>query len=400
MSDFVPAFSSIHPLQSDHDAPLEQLMTARVMAVHGWGQLEGRLAYLPDDVAHHFCCALIRLMLVDALAQTGHSSGDPWFWMWFSGLAPIPGVTTQRSAPASLVAETLLSELARSPWEPLAGAATQVRASARFDRGDRVDSLLSLPVCAVEEAARLAESLEQGSDCDWPLAALDQLHAATAASPYFAPAERGHQLLALPTGPMALEQNGTAPPLWALNLVAGTLVARDKASSIPHPCPGAVRAEALKPWLWPRERAILVAEAACQTAHTLTDLLDTAYRTDKGMQGPTSRLRSTSRAPRLYRLLSGFGPLRPIQIEKALSVSKNGVRDLVDALTTAGLVEMTAYRGQAVVQTMPPPHGGAQPLERGDELPALSDGNFVEFDAAITDIDRLLARSNASLAIS
>jgi|GEM_PF-2706183 hypothetical protein len=274
MSDFVPAFSSIHPLQSDHDAPLEQLMTARVMAVHGWGQLEGRLAYLPDDVAHHFCCALIRLMLVDALAQTGHPSGDPWFWMWFSGLAPIPGVTTQRSAPASLVAETLLSELARSPWEPLAAAAVQIRAAARFDRGDQLGSLSSVPVCAVEEAARLTDRLEQGSD--WPLAALDRLHAAAAASPYFAPAERGHQLLDLSSGPVALEQNGTMPPLWALNLIAGALVTRGKSGCVPLPCPSAVRREALQPWLWPRERAILVADAACQTARTLTDLLDAA----------------------------------------------------------------------------------------------------------------------------
>mgnify|MGYP000492331937 CR=1 FL=1 len=38
----------------------------------------------------------------------------------------------------------------------------------------------------------------------------------------------------------------------------------------------------------------------------------------------------------LYRLLAGFGPLRPLQIEKALGVSKNGVRDLVAALLAAG----------------------------------------------------------------
>lgn len=400
MSEYGPTFFSVHPLQSDHDAPLEQLMAARVTAAHAWGQLQGRLAHTADDVAHHFCCALIHLALTDALAQTGHSSGDPRFWAWFSGLAPIPGVTTQRSSPASLITETLLSELARSPWEPLAGAAAQLRAAARFDRGDRSDGASSLPAGAVEEAARLADSLEQGKEDDWPLAALDRLHAAAVASPHFAPAERGHQLLALPSGPLALEQSGTAPPLWALSLLAGALVARGKSGSTPFPCPGAVRAEALKPWLWPRERAILVADTACQTARTLTDLLDAAYRTVKAMQHPTARLRSTSRAPTLYRLLSGFGPLRPIQIEKALSVSKNGVRDLLDALTTAGLVEMTVHRGQAVVQPMPPPHSGAQLLEPSDELPALADGNFVEFDAAIADIDRLLARSNSPLTAS
>ena len=79
-------------------------------------------------------------------------------------------------------------------------------------------------------------------------------------------------------------------------------------------------------------------------AERLTLLLDQAHATVRGMAEPMSGLRSTSRALLLYRLLSGFGPLRPIQIEKALSASKNGVRDLIAALTKAGLVTMTSQQ--------------------------------------------------------
>ena len=60
-----------HPLQSDEDAPIEALMTARAHAVLAWGLLQGSLAHVPPEVAHHFCCSLIRLALIDALAQTG-----------------------------------------------------------------------------------------------------------------------------------------------------------------------------------------------------------------------------------------------------------------------------------------------------------------------------------------
>src|SRR3546814_11388248 len=64
-------------------------------------------------------------------------------------------------------------------------------------------------------------------------------------------------------------------------------------------------------------------------------------------------LRSTSRAPLLYRLLAGFGPLRPLQIEKALGVSKNGVRDLVAALVKAGLAERAAYEHHPIIRALP-----------------------------------------------
>lgn len=387
-----------HPLQSDEDAPHDALMEVRARAALAWGGLQGRLANVPAHVAHHFCCALIRIALVDALAQSGFPGGNVWFSLWFSGLEPVPGVTAHTDAPASIVAQTLLAELALSSWDPLAEAAMQIRRAARFDPGDRRDAPSSMPAFAIEEAVRLAGNLESEIDGDWPLAALDRLHSAATASPLFAPSEREHQLLYLPAGPVALEQAVTATPLWALDLFTGTLISPGNQGSRPLPCPGAVRAEALKPHWWPRERAIIVADAAQTIAQRLTIMLDTAYRTVQDMRSAASRLRSTSRAPALYRMLSGFGPLRPIQIETALDVSKNGVRDLVAALVKAGLAEMTAHRSQAVIRAVPPPHYNTQPVVPLDDAAGITDSKFAEFDAAMADIDSLLARSNGSYA--
>ena len=393
MQDLSAPSATMHPLQSDDDAPLDALMAARVRASLSWGQLQGRLAHVPPDVAHHFGCAVARLLLIEALAQSGFPGADGWFSSWFSGLEPVPGTTAQATAPASLVADTLLSQLSLSAWTPLAQAATQIHAAARCDRGDRREAPEIPPVVAIEEAARLAEALASGNEDDWPLTALDRLHGAAANSPHFAPTERNRQLLALPSGPMVFEQTRAGVPLWALDLMAGPLIARSNPGSRPLPLPGTVCAEALRPELWPQERAILVAEAAGQAAQRLSDQLDAAHARVQDMQHPLSGLRSTSRAPLLYRLLAGFGPLRPLQIEQALAVSKNGVRDLVASLVHAGLAETSLHRHQTVVRALPPRRAPTVPATEHEELP---DSPYAEHDAAMADLDRLLARSDAS----
>ena len=116
------------------------------------------------------------------------------------------------------------------------------------------------------------------------------------------------------------------------------------------------------------------------------------------MAEPISCLRSTSRAPVLYRILAGFGPMRPVQIEKALAVPKSGVRDLVAALVKAGLAEMTSHRHQALVRATPPPRLAAPAAVRADDGEAVPDSTFAEFDTAMADINRLLSRSNAPTA--
>jgi len=67
------------------------------------------------------------LAIIEALGPSGYPGAEAWFSLWYSGLEPVPGVSTHAAAPASLIAETLLGELMLSSWEPLAQAATQIR---------------------------------------------------------------------------------------------------------------------------------------------------------------------------------------------------------------------------------------------------------------------------------
>src|SRR3546814_6238098 len=85
------------------------------------------------------------------------------------------------------------------------------------------------------------------------------------------------------------------------DLLAGALIARSAPATRPLPLPGAVRAEALRPELWSRERAIITAEAAGEAAQRLSDQLDAAHASVREVHEAMTVLRSTSRAPLLDR---------------------------------------------------------------------------------------------------
>jgi hypothetical protein len=195
---------------------------------------------------------------------------------------------------------------------------------------------------------------------------------------------------------MALAQPRARTPLWAIDLVAGAALSGSAPGTVPLPCPGALRAEALAPWLWPRERGILVAEALESSAERLARLVEQARTRHHHMTSTLADLRSNSRAPLLYTLLAGFGPLRPGQIERALHLSKNGARELVKSLKTAGLAEIERHRGQVLIRASLAGGTGRETDPGVDLSPVLSAESLAEFDDAMAAIDRLLARSNGS----
>ncbi|WP_339561550.1 hypothetical protein, partial [Pseudomonas sp. EA_65y_Pfl1_P113] len=65
----------------------------------------------------------------------------------------------------------------------------------------------------------------------------------------------------------------------------------------------------------------------------------------------------------------------------------------VAALVQAGLAETTLHRHQTVVCALPPRRAPIVTPTEHEELP---DNPYAEHDLAMADIDRLLARSDAS----
>ncbi len=251
---------------------------------------------------------------------------------------------------AFAIAEAIVAELSQSPWELLAKAAVRLRGLTRFERGGGVSEAPS-PLDALTQARALAGSGHATADNEDPFAPFRALHRATAASMLFAPVERDSSPLpALPaafphTAPMAPKT-----PLWALDLAAGPLLAHIAPGTPPLPLPGLVREEALAPQWHPRERAILIANALGACCAALDALLEAAYADSRALAPRLSGFRSTSHAPALALLLTGFGPLRPVQIERGFGLTRNGTHKLLKALIEVGLVESERVGGQILVR--------------------------------------------------
>src|SRR3546814_11915721 len=79
----------------------------------------------------------------------------------------------------------------------------------------------------------------------------------------------------------------------------------------------------------------------------------------------------------------------PLQIEKALGVSKNGVRDLVAALVKAGLAERAAYEHHTIIRALPRARRATLAAEGESRSVETSSGaTFAAFDAAMADVER------------
>jgi len=378
-------------------------MAARANASLAWGLLHGRLANLPPAIAHHFSCLLVRHALCDALDRCGFRDAAAWLPAWFSGLRPPPGTTAHTAVPAWLLVDAILAELGRATWDPLAQAAEQIRSAARFARDDmrHHDGMTPFVLLASAEtlAARATEQASAPfSANDWPLRYLDQLHALASSSADFAPQVRERSMIEAQGQRVGVEQPASPAPLWALEYVPHKGFAQTAPGLSPLPLPGAIRAEALQAHLRPRERAILVANGVETAVLRLSRLLDAAHQATRHWEQHAQPLRSNSRAPMLYRLLSGFGPLCPVQIETALGVSKAGVREVVSVLLEAKLASSTTVSGRKVIAAKDDVDKAA--FTRSMSPEAVTDPQshehsaIAEFDAALAGIDEVLERLN------
>lgn len=349
MSQASALLSGTHPLRADEDIPLEKLMAARTPAALAWGQLQGRLAYAPPAVASMFAYRLVRASLTDALQKSGFASAEIALSYWFCGLDALPADTPQTEMSASQVADGLLVELSLSTWEPLAEAASVVRRAARYDRADALKRDRSSQ-SALAQAKRIASRANILIGKKWPLAVLDHIHGAASESPDFVTFERGKIMVSGPAGLTTVEQAPSKPPIWALDVFAGQAIAAHLSGTVPLPCPGAYRAEALRPELWANERGLLVANAVQSATITLIRHLDEAYVAQRRISNALCHCRRTSRAASLAILLAGFGPLRPVQIESALRFSKNGVLGVDRKLIAADLASNVKSRGRTLLQ--------------------------------------------------
>ncbi|EQB17942.1 hypothetical protein [Sphingobium lactosutens] len=151
-------------------------------------------------------------------------------------------------------------------------------------------------------------------------------------------------------------------------------------------------AEPLQPQLWPGERAIVSARTLRASATRLADLVVKARRRAALMDAQLGHLRASARAPQVWIVLAAFAPLGLDQMASAFGISRRGTYAIRDALVAARMARRETVKGKVLLVAEEPRRERlSAPL---DQAPALSHPALAEFDAAMTDIDQLLARTS------
>lgn len=367
------------------------------------GRLDGALGAVGTTTLRLLAIRQLRSVLIAALRQEGHAFTYQRFHAWFCGVATLSDQSPRTMRPPRMLCEAILTELTHSSWEPLAELAARFQAALLAPR-DHIDSDLT-DESARQDAHELisaARDLIDGlAHSAHPLSAVVGLHRAAGEHILFAPGERAPEPIIL--GPMRLtvERAALPSPRWALELLWGEHWHAAGLMAYALPFPGLIRLDALRggtpadPGEPDDTRAILVAalrDVAQGLCSNLSETEQLARRLDECRPGK----RRSSRAPALLELLAGFGPLRSAQLEALLGVTRLGLRTMLGALDTVGMLERTTLAGvhlYSVTLDVRAADAAAAPTA----ISTFSSAALGEYEAAMADIDALLARSGISL---
>lgn len=242
------------------------------------------------------------------------------------------------------------------------------------------------PGLLLEDARDLLAALPAPASA-LPFDLLSAVHRAVASSPLFAPGEFVPTPLRIGDWRVTVERPPTPSPRWAVEVLLGEPFRR--AGYLPHALPltGLLRLDAVDDDS--EESRAGRAEALLRLAEGLgKDVGEARALAEDAMRLGTDR-RSTSRVPALYALLAGFGAMRSAQVERLLGVSRLGLRKMLSTLEEDGCVSRTTIGGVHLYSAARPRSGiEAPPLPASPFTPDA----LVEFDAAMDEVDALLAR--------
>lgn len=381
------------------------------------GRLDGAIAHAAPNVVALFALMLVRRTLAKSLTAAGYLFTDATFEGWISRAGGPPQGGPGTAAPAPAIAAAVLSELRASKWPALAEAADLVsRAASHLGRGGR-----GTDVSAADPAD--SQALEEGQGawyCDGlggviaaaravlidgdaaaaehdeaPLSALAERLAKVPA--LFAPIERSAAVIETDTGPVAVPLATQQSQSWALGLVVGEMFVGLGMMRRPLPFAGCVVPQVLRGDCDPAVRLLRLATDFGQAARELLGDLEAARRLVSRAEAALSDARSTSRAPAVFALIAGLGLVTRGEICDAFKMTAAGADGVLAKLLAVGLI--VRRPGRAGVFRVAAKAGPA--LDRSSESRLNGQGirgvkeasNIHELDAAIADLDRLLASS-------
>lgn len=180
-------------------------------------------------------------------------------------------------------------------------------------------------------------------------------------------------------------------PLWALDVAVGSHLAQRKTLACALPMPGLFTTERLLMADAPDRQAHQLAHALEVTTTAHLAALNTARSRAALLTQRLAGLRRSSRAGEAWILLAGFAPLGLDQLMDATGVSRRGTYALSAALTEAGLGERRSRQGKVLLVAIERARGIETP---GPVFSGALGTAVDEFDDAMADLDRLLARTD------
>ena len=353
------------------------------------GRLDGALRYLPAGADRILAARRLRQTLLDALRQEGHAFSDQRFAAWFAGLLPLVDpadrLTADLRPPRAMVA-ALLHALGHSSWAPLASLAVEIGPAFMAWADEQVEEDHGPPGSMLEAARDLLAPVPAAAR-PLPFDLLRAVHRAVAASPLFAPGEFVPTPLRIGDWRVTVARPPSPSPRWAVEVLLGEQFYRAGYLTHALPLTGLLRLDGLDGDS--EESRADRAEALLHLADGLgKDVGEARASADDAIRLGTDR-RSTSRVPALYALLVGFGAMRAAQLERLLGVSRLGLRKMLSTLEQNGCVSRTTIGGVHLYSAARP-----RSFMESPPLPSspFTPGALVEFDAAMDEVDALLAR--------
>lgn len=387
---------------SEYRLPDPALRDLEAEALLALGRLDGALGAARPATLRLFAVRLLRDLLVAVLRQEGHAFTDHRFHAWFAGVATLSDLPPRLGRPPRLLCEAVLTELTHSSWEVLAELAARFHVALLAPRdhigGDIADETARQDAHALIAAAH--DLIVGLAPSPHPLNAVACLHRGASEHVLFAPPERAPEAIAMGSIRLTVERAAAPSPRWALEMLWGEHW--HSAGLVAHalPFPGLIRLDALRtdkpshPWE-PDEAPTILATALRDVAQDLWCNVTEADQLTRRLKECQPGKRRSSRAPVLLELLAGFGPLRSAQLEALLGATRIGVRTMLDALDKIGVLERATLAGVHLYTV----NLEARVAVDANDLAVnstFSSAALGEYEAAMADINALLARSGAS----
>jgi hypothetical protein len=386
-----------------------ELVAASARCYLAVGRLDGAIAHAAPNVVALFALMLVRRTLARSLTAAGYLFTDAAFEGWISRAGGPPQGGPGTAAPAPAIAAAVLSELRASKWPALAEAADLVRRAApHLGRGDRsADADGADPedsearaegqgawhcdglggVIAAARACLVDGNAIAVEHDDAPLSVLAERLAKVPA--LFAPVERGSAVIETGTGSVAVPLVTQQSQGWALGLVVGEMFVDLGMMRRPVPFAGIIAPQVLRSDCDPEVRLLRLASDIGQGAHELLGDLETARRLVSRADATLVDARSTSRAPAVFALIAGLGLVTRGEVCDAFRMTAAGADGVLAKLLAAGLI--VRRPGRAGGFCLAAKAGAALGSYAERRLDALEIGGVEELDAAMANLDRLLA---------